>query len=58
MSIYTDGGGINNKVGAVAWSSEFGARGLYLGSLDKYTVYFMKVMAIDHGLTCNDFSIR
>ena len=50
MSIYTDGSGIDNKVGAVAWSSEFGARGLYLGSLDEYTVYFAEVMAVDLGL--------
>ena len=50
MSIYTDGSGINNKVGAVAWSSEFGAGGLYLGSLDEYTVYFAEVMAVGLGL--------
>ena len=51
MSIYTDESGINNKVGAAAWSIVFGARCLYLGHLDEYTVYFAEVMAVDLDLT-------
>ena len=50
MSIYTDGSGINNKIEAAAWSIAFGARCLYLGHLDKYTVYFTEVMAVDLNL--------
>lgn len=49
-SIYTDGSGINGKVGAAAWSKGFGPIGTYLGRLDQYTVYFAEVIAIRLGL--------
>ena len=47
INIYIDRSGINNKIEAAAWSIVFGARCLYLGHLDKYTVYFAEVITID-----------
>ena len=49
--IYTDGSGINGKIGAASWSSRTGESSKFVGYSIDYTFYFAEVLAIELALT-------